>query len=76
MLENGIELNFVVGFDVMEGNMIVRSNVMGMLIVYFELVVLMNKFVNEIVISLEFSFVSEVGDMFIFNFFNVKYSLG
>lgn len=75
-LENGIEPSFVVGSPTTAGNTIGRSNVTGTLTAYFESVALLNKFVNEEAVTVQFSLVSEAGDTLTFDLPNVKFGSG
>lgn len=75
-LENGIEPNFVVGSPTTAGNSIGRSNVTGTLTAYFEDETLLEKFRDETQTSIEFTLVSEAGDVLRFAMPNVKYGSG
>jgi hypothetical protein len=75
-LDNGIEPNFVVGSDTTAGNSIGRSNVTGSITAYFDSMAILNKFLNETASSLEFTLVSEAGDVLRFALPNIKYGSG
>lgn len=75
-LANGIEALFAVGSSSAVDKSIARTNVTGTITVYFEDMVMLNKFVNETASSLEFTLVAEDTSELRFYMPNIKYTGG
>lgn len=75
-LENGLEVCFVVGFKKLILLFIGWLNVLGIIMVYFENFLLLDKFINEIEFLIVFEFLDGVGNKYVFILFCIKYNGG
>tara|TARA_R110002153_G_scaffold147645_3_gene298914 strand:+ start:1299 stop:2210 length:912 start_codon:yes stop_codon:yes gene_type:complete len=75
-VDNGMEALYVVGQDTTLEPSIGKSSVTGSVTAYFENITLLNKFVNEVDTSLEFTLTANNGKDYTFVMPKVKYNSG